>query len=448
MMRRWPFTRIIVTALVFAIVCVCMGMPVHAAAAGEGEKPKKDKSVGRLRSEGDEAMMGGDTKKAGSLFSEAIKLEPDNHQNYYKRFRVKLRERQYQSAINDLTSAINLKADFKQGYAQRGKLFITIGECEMAMKDYKELMRIEPANKDHHNDLSMATQCAEALTQADRYDNGVPAQLPTVLKHLNTALELTSAKGGQTGSVTLLMRRARCYYAMNDYYQVSSDTGKVLKIDKNNLEAYLLRGNGYYKLGEHDMAKKHWQECLRSDPEMKGCKTANSQLKKIMRYMKKGDKNTAEGRHMEAIQEYAEAIKVDDKHGVFNRETTLTIVKIYNKAGKPDDAIEWANFLLNVCPYRVRRVVSCRVVSYRVVSRGVVSCRFVSRLVVSAPSSFAIVVAICVVAIVIFVVATIVAIIAIIGVATIFVVVIFVVTIVVVATVIVDCAIVFTSSPL
>ncbi len=46
-------------------------------------------------------------------------------------------------------------------------------------------------NKDYQNDLSLATQCSHAIQQADKFE----PNFPQVLKHLNTALELTASKG-------------------------------------------------------------------------------------------------------------------------------------------------------------------------------------------------------------------------------------------------------------
>jgi tetratricopeptide (TPR) repeat protein len=130
------------------------------------------------------------------------------------------------------------------------------------------------------------------------------------------------------------MRRARCHFRLRDYYQVSSDTGKVLKIDKNNIEAYLLRGHGYYQLAEHEMAKKHYAECLRSDPEHRDCKKANTKLTKIMRFVKRADAAQQEGRFLEAVEDYAAAVKVDPEHLTFNQATQLSICTCYNKVGR------------------------------------------------------------------------------------------------------------------
>ena len=102
-------------------------------------------------------------------------------------------------------------------------------------------------------------------------------------------------------SPVLLLLRAEANIGQGHYEEAIADSGKVLKKQKNNMQAYLVRspwcrstrclrgyrphgvgahaesgvqtrGQAHYMLGEHDMAKRHAQEGLRMDPEHAGCK--------------------------------------------------------------------------------------------------------------------------------------------------------------------------------
>lgn len=48
--------------------------------------------------------------------------------------------------------------------------------------------------------------------------------------------------------------KVRLLIATKDYSSAISETGYILKEDKDNLEALLLRGNAYYYLADHDIA--------------------------------------------------------------------------------------------------------------------------------------------------------------------------------------------------
>ena len=58
---------------------------------------------------------------------------------------------------------------------------------------------------------------------------------------------------------SVLMKRAMCSYRLGDWYETIADTGKVLKLDENNIEAMQVRGNSYYILGEFEAAKNHFR---------------------------------------------------------------------------------------------------------------------------------------------------------------------------------------------
>jgi tetratricopeptide (TPR) repeat protein len=66
-------------------------------------------------------------------------MEPNNEQNYYKRFRVYLRQQKFKEALSDLTSALTIKPDFEAVLTQRAKLELRLGRCAEAEKDLIKL---------------------------------------------------------------------------------------------------------------------------------------------------------------------------------------------------------------------------------------------------------------------------------------------------------------------
>ena len=50
------------------------------------------------------------------------------------------------------------------------------------------------------------------------------------------------------------MRRAHCSLHLRDFEEALADTGRVLKGNKNNLEALELRGLAYYRMADGEMA--------------------------------------------------------------------------------------------------------------------------------------------------------------------------------------------------
>ena len=68
-------------------------------------------------------------------------MEPNNDANFYKRFRVYLRQQKYKEAINDLTKALEINPANENAVVQRAKLNMKIGKCEEAIVDYDNLRK-------------------------------------------------------------------------------------------------------------------------------------------------------------------------------------------------------------------------------------------------------------------------------------------------------------------
>ena len=134
--------------------------------------------VGKLRAAADAAFSKGDMDQSlklwqqvsafcipylayvfhvASLYLQVLDAEPENPSNYYKRFRVHLRQKNLNGAVSDLSSAIARNPDYEQAYAQRGKLNLRLGNCFDAEKDFLNLKRcslIQYICGAHSNDRS------------------------------------------------------------------------------------------------------------------------------------------------------------------------------------------------------------------------------------------------------------------------------------------------------
>lgn len=70
-----------------------------------------------------------------------IDLEPSNDGNFYKRFRVYLRQNKLKEALADLNSALALKPENTAALSQRGKLLLRLGRCQDAETDLLALKK-------------------------------------------------------------------------------------------------------------------------------------------------------------------------------------------------------------------------------------------------------------------------------------------------------------------
>ena len=282
-----------------------------------GAPPRKaaEETPGQLRSKADEALLKRDTDTALSLLARAIALEPDNERNYFKRATVLKRAGKAARAVADLDAALQIKPGYGAALVARARALLGIGRCAEAKKDYE-------AAKDTDG-MNTAAGCVTALQAADKARSKGDRRLE--LEHLAEVLE----KYASDSPSHLLLLRARAHYARKDWYECIAESGKALKQTPDDLEALELRGSAYYYLADHAMAKTHWQQALRSDPEHPGCKAGYKKLRSLTKKDASGDTHAAAGDHAQAVDQWVAALSVDESHAAFHASTNLKIASSY-----------------------------------------------------------------------------------------------------------------------
>ena len=304
-----------------------------AAADEPSTPPITKKELSKLRNQADSEFVSGKKngpKNALKLLNKIIKLEPDNHNNFYKRYRVHLRLKKQERALSDLESAVRVKPSFTSGWSQHAKLLLKLGRCVEADVSLQKALTINPNHKATIKLSPSITKCASGVRQADLFEQrGQWAQADAAL---TTALDAANA------SPDLFLRRARIRLKLGKYFEVLADSGKVLKMDKNSLDALGIRAHAYYLLGDHEMAMRHQREGLRSDPGHKGIKAAYRRVKRIEKTFKRAEQHELEGRSSEAVEEFKECAAIDPTHNMFNKKAWSAACRVIHEKLKDPSA--------------------------------------------------------------------------------------------------------------
>jgi DnaJ homolog subfamily C member 3 len=294
----------------------------------------QEHSAGKLRSKGEEAFVAGKYDEALQHYGDAISLEPQNAINHFKLFRVHQRMRRYAEALNDLSRALELDPQSKDYRLQKVKLLKSLGQCEEATVVMEPLLLT--AGQQQYNDLMVQIKAcaddvrsAQQMIYAQKWKEAIP-HLDRALRHVEQATDLT-------------YQRALAMFHTADYYGTISDLGRILKAHPQHLEAYELRGNAYYRLGDHTTALTHYREGLRLDPDHKGCKAGHKIIKAMEKKRKRAEDAFASGKYQEAIDNWTLSIQIDPTHMAFIQPIRLQIVKAYTQLGKHNLAIAEAN---------------------------------------------------------------------------------------------------------
>jgi len=294
-------------------------------------------SAGKLRQLGEVAMSEHRYDDAISYYGEAVKIEPENSTNYFKLFRVHQRMRRQKDALIDLSKAIKYDPHRHEYRKQRAKILVSIGKCSDAIFDYEH---ISESGSEPIPEARIAEECKNQIIAAENfYERG---EWQNALDFLNLAISHTDQ------APELYMQRAKIALELMDYYSTVSDAGRVIKMESNNIEAYQLRGDAYFWLGEHEMSKNHYREALRFDPEHEGCKNGHRLIKKIEKKAKKADAAADSGNHKDAIAMWTELINYVDGHQIYETPILHKIAKSHSKLGEHEEAYSMAKHAAEV----------------------------------------------------------------------------------------------------
>lgn len=307
------------------------GNTAASAGGGGGDAGGEAVSLGRLRSSADEAFTSGDYQKASSLWAKVILAEPNNEENFYKRFRVYLKTNDYSKAMADLSSALVINPKMEKALAMRAKYYVKMGACVDAEKDYIKLKSLNPSSKDlaHIDD---AKHCRHAMAEADKAI--ARGHQERAREHLNTALKYADL------SPSLSLKRSQSYFASGMYRECISDAAKVLKMQSDNIPALEVRGRAYYFTGEYESALTHFRTALKSDPEHKGCKDIYKLVKKGQSHITKAEEKRNKKDYEGQMKELQALIDVDPHHKLLriraklDMAVTLRIQKKFAEAKK------------------------------------------------------------------------------------------------------------------
>jgi len=293
-------------------------------------------SPGKLRSKADEALMAGDPTRAVQYLHQAITMEPSSALNHFKLYRLYSRRRSYDNALQHAEKAAQL--DPVQYQPTKARLLLTLGQCDRAVMEYEALITStnDPNILNDNADYAKAKQCHEKIQGANAAYLAQDYRLAAELFH--QALQLVEA-GSTTLTYDLVWPKAVSLFHIGDYYGVISDTGRLLKQDNQNIDAYRLRGQAYHRLGDHDQAVLHFREGLKLDPEHAECKKGHKMVKALEKKKKKGQDAYDKGNYEAAIEHWVAALTIDPTHDAFNRPLQLTLAKAHSKLKQHDEAI-------------------------------------------------------------------------------------------------------------
>jgi len=109
-----------------------------------------------------------------------------------------------------------------------------------------------------------------------------------------------------------------------------------------------MRGKAYYAIGDADLAKTHFREALKLDPEHKGCKEAHKLLRKVLKLRGKASDALKNGKWELAIDNLRELVESDPSHIPNVLPAFCDLSKAFSQLSRFDEAQQEAENAIRI----------------------------------------------------------------------------------------------------
>lgn len=184
-------------------------------------------------------------------FNQAIQAKPYLAQPYFYRAIAKLNLEDYRGAEDDATKAIELNPFLTDAWEVRGVARQNTGRHKLAIEDYDQALKLLPRNR------QMLFNKALALNDIKEYEEAAKS-FDEILKYY-------------PGYANAYLGRARTSLALADTTKALEDIDKALQIDKNALNAYIMRADiAINSEGDYNKALADIDHAIKLQPRATG----------------------------------------------------------------------------------------------------------------------------------------------------------------------------------
>lgn len=182
----------------------------------------------------------------------AISQQPDSAALYVQRSRVATSLRDYDGAIRDLTSALQLDPEKSHFYLYLRHLqYLYLGALEPALEDIKRAVHVAPSGfNDYYKCLAYVHQ------KLEQTDAAIAALTEAVREHPTEA--------------NPYLRRAAFYEGIGMLFEAVEDVTAAIRLESDRTRFYRAhhdRAGLYVKLGRFEEALADCNKCVREEPK-------------------------------------------------------------------------------------------------------------------------------------------------------------------------------------
>lgn len=326
-------------SIFFVIICNIKNIITFS-----GAETSSKAEVERHLEMGRDFLARGQLADALTHYHAAVEGDNRNYLTFFKRATVYLALGKAKLAIQDLDRALELKPDFTTARAQRGTVYLKMGDYENAEKDLYAAALEEPQNEETNYLFHRISPAREQITLVHQLiSNNDHSTVVTLLSQL---LEISP------WSPSFRELRAHSYLAIGDRMSAVSDfksVNRLMQDGSDDLTTHIFNlAKLFYEIGHAADSLKEIRECLKLDPEHKLCFPFYKKVKKIDKFVGDAEMHRENKEYAECVSS-AEKILKNEKEVpmiIFTGNQLLCSCSV--KSDKFSDAITYCNDALKI----------------------------------------------------------------------------------------------------
>ncbi|MFQ4143455.1 tetratricopeptide repeat protein [Chlorogloeopsis sp. ULAP02] len=239
---------------------------------------------------GDECCNKEQYEAAISHYNEALQLNPNHAETYYKRGLARYQLGDYEGAIPDYTQAIMINPNYMKAYKESALARYQLGDYEGAIADYTQAIRINPHSADiyrnradvryfigdHQGAIEDYTQ-ARKIYPHDDSTNSQNHNSYSPIGNYQGVVEVFDETEILCNDSDAYKKRGNFRAHLGDYEGAIADYTQAININSKDADAYFNRGNALYNLGNKQAAIENFRqaaEIYRREGNLAGQKKA------------------------------------------------------------------------------------------------------------------------------------------------------------------------------
>lgn len=233
-------------------------------------------------------------------YTQALKINPNETEIYYKRGFAKYQLGDYQGAIEDCTWVITNHPNYVKAYNHLGDARYQLGDFQGAIADFTEVIRLNPFDASAYRSRADARyNLGDKQGAIEDYVRAIEInpERNYTYENLTTYEKLTNEN--------LTQARNILENQLENFQGREIATGINTGINPEDVGAYKNRGNNRYDLGDYRGAIADYTEVIQVGPD------ADADI-----YIKRGDAYYDFGDKEAAITDYTQAIKISPDRAV------------------------------------------------------------------------------------------------------------------------------------